>query len=186
MAEILQNRIVRIHGDPWTGKTFFACFIAADYGRIYANFEIYDKARPGKTRNGKIASLYEIDKIKYSPNKGIVILDEGGLNVNSRRSSSNENLEAAKLAMLWRKKNVDILMIAQLDYSLDKYFRDLASVNIHMRSWRVGKEKLMFEATIKDRSDEILNIFEVDLMEWSKISGITYDTKERSIFSDSK
>ena len=76
-------------------------------------------------------------------------------------------------------------MIAQLDYSLDKYFRDLASVNIHMRSWRVGKDKLMFEATIKDRSDEILNIFEVDLMEWSKISGITYDTKERSIFSDS-
>lgn len=120
----------------------------------------------------------------------MVALDELGINLNSRRSGSETNQEGAKLPMLGRKKNLDIIAIGQLLYSIDKYYRDLATIIIQMRSfWRAGK--LMFEATVyRGGSDcdpkDILNVWEFDLLLWAKITGITYDTLERAILDEKK
>lgn len=88
-----------------------------------------------------------MDRIRFSPLQGIISLDELGINANSRRSGSDDNIELGKLPMLGRKKKCDIIAIGQLLYSIDKYFRDLAEIIIDMRSfWRGGK--LLFEAKV--------------------------------------
>lgn len=114
-------------------------------------------------------------------------MDELGINGNSRRSASDDNLELAKLPMLGRKKKVDIIAIGQLLYSIDKYFRDLAEIIIEMRSFWRGK-KLMFEATVyrggtQCEAKDILNVWEFDLIFWSDWTGIKYDTLERAILA---
>lgn len=112
-------------------------------------------------------------------------MDETGINLNSRRSSSDENIEGGKLPMLGRKKNIDIIAIGQLLYSIDKYYRDLASIIISMRSfWECGK--LKFEATVYRggsdlRPSDIINVWEFDLIFWANWTGIHYDTLETSI-----
>ena len=84
-----------------------------------------------------IQNIDDIEKIQFSNIKGIVILDEGGINVNARRSSSEQNMEFGKLGMLGRKKNVNIIVISQLERMTDVYFRELASGSITMNSWFV-------------------------------------------------
>ena len=184
--EPIQNRIVVIVGKPGSGKTLMASYLMSHYDRQYANFGIFypDKER---ARNGIIRSIDEIDRIRFSNRQGIVWMDELGINGNSRRSSSDDNLELAKLPMLWRKKKVDILAIWQLLYSIDKYFRDLAEIIIEMRSFWRGKN-LMFEATIyrggtQCEAKDVLNVWEFDLIFWSNWTGIHYDTLERAILA---
>lgn len=64
-------------------------------------------------------------------------MDEGGVNNNARRSSSDANMEFGKLAMLGRKKNMDIFQISQLERMADVYYRELSECSIQMTkpSW---------------------------------------------------
>ena len=60
-------------------------------------------------------------------------------------------MQYARLGMLGRKKNVDIIIVAQLERSVDVYFRELSTYSIDMRSYFEGKGRIMFEATVKGR-----------------------------------
>ncbi len=63
---------------------------------------------------------------------------------------SEENLEFARLGILGRKKNVNIIVISQLERMTDVYFRELATGSITMNSWFVRGGKMMFEATFRN------------------------------------
>ena len=84
--------------------------------------------------------------------------------------------------MLGRKKNVNIIMISQLERMTDVYFRELASASITMNSWFIkgGDGKLMFEATFRNSSGNIEGSKFVDLFEWSELTGYTYNSLESS------
>ena len=93
----IQNRILTIYGKPGTGKTFISVLFASVHKRIYSNVII---KHHGKIVSNTIQNIDDIEKIQFSNIKGIVILDEGGINVNARRSSSEQNMEFGKLGML--------------------------------------------------------------------------------------
>jgi hypothetical protein len=109
----------------------------------------------------------------------VVVLDESGLNINSRKSSSDENMEYARLGMLGRKKNVDILIIAQLERSVDVYFRELATYSVDMRSY-FDNSKIMFEVTAKNRFGTIISVQNVDLVQWANKENYKYNSLESS------
>ena len=89
-------------------------------------------------------------------------------------------MEYAKLWMLGRKKNVDIVIIAQLDYSIDKYFRDLSYCSLYMDSFFIKKNYLYFEATIY-RKDYLVWKKEFDLFYLVQKTFFNYNTLEESI-----
>jgi hypothetical protein len=109
----------------------------------------------------------------------VVVLDESGLNINSRKSSSDENMEYARLGMLGRKKNVDILIIAQLERSVDVYFRELSTYSVDMRSY-FDNSKIMFEVTAKNRFGTIISVQNVDLVQWASKENYKYNSLESS------
>lgn len=174
MSKIIQNEIYTIYWKPWKWKTFFAAYLASIHKRIYANFEIMFK---GKQVANIIWNIDDIEKIDYSDMKGVVVLDEGGINLNARRSMSDANMEFWKLGMLWRKKNVNIIVISQLERMTDIYFRELSGCSFTMNSWFESHDKLMFEFELSRNGKVVWSKF-VDLFEWSQKTGYTYDTLE--------
>lgn len=82
----IQNRLVVIVGKPGSGKTLLASYLMQHYERKYANFSIFAPKNKEKPMNGFISSIDEANRIRFSTIKGILTLDETGINLNSRRS----------------------------------------------------------------------------------------------------
>lgn len=174
---VIQNRIIMITGLPWTGKSFLAAFFASFYREIYSNLEI--KLKWAVVSN-PIWDLSSIQKIGFSRVKGCIIIEEAWVNISSRSFMSEANMEFSALWMLWRKKNKDIFVIAQLGRTIDVNIRELCQFRFDMRSWRVGSS-IMFEMTIYDRFGNILGSKDIDLVEWARYTWYSYSTLEDSI-----
>ena len=89
-------------------------------------------------------------------------------------------MEFGKLGMLGRKKNVDIIVISQLERMTDVYFRELSTASFKMRSWYVSADKLMFDFSLLDADGNDQWTKFVDLFEWAKQTGYSYDSLESS------
>lgn len=138
MKNIIECKIINLTWKPWYWKTFLALLFASYYhekywkkARIYSNVDFYHNYIK---LNKSIKTLTDIDLIEpndYIP--WLVVIDEVGLNVNARRSMSDQNLDiTTKLGALARKLNVNVVYIWQLDRMLDVYLRELAFININM------------------------------------------------------
>ncbi len=174
MSKIIRNQIYTIYWKPGTGKTYMATYLASFHKRIYANYSIKFK---GREVANIITNIDDIEKIDYSDVKGVVVIDEGWINLNARRSSSEANMEFWRLGMLWRKKNVNIIVISQLERMTDVYFRELSGCSLHMHSWFESKNKLWFEFEVT-RWGKILWSKYVDLFDWAEETWYSYDTLE--------
>lgn len=176
---IIQNKIISIVWFPWSWKTFLATFLSIWYptDRIFGNIDIM---RDGKRISKRINDIDDLDLVQYDDRKGILILDEMGINANSRRSMTDANLKFWETAMLWRKKNVDIINCAQLNGMADKYFRDLSTYTFEMDSYFESSNYLMFKAKILNRAGRLIKSMKFDLFQLDKLSGYTYNTLESS------
>jgi len=176
---IIKNKIMWIYGLPWSGKTFFAMLLASTYAwPIYSNVDFF---KNWKIKSKHIEKMSDINAIKFCDIKGVEILDESGINISSRRSMSEQNMEFLELWMLWRKKNIDIIVISQLMRSVDVVMRELCTYSFTMDSWFNWPNYLKFEVEIKWRFDNLIWKKEVDLIKFSNLTGWTYDTKEDSV-----
>ena len=173
MATIVQNRIFMISWDPGSGKSWMGAMIASSYDYIYSNIDIKKNWKTINTR--LIKDLSDIENISYKEKKWIVMVDEGWVNINSRKFMTDQNILFWQLGMLWRKKNVDICIITQRDFMVDKNFRELAKYVFEMRSYFVGPEKLMFEFKVFSHG-VYKKSWKIDLMEWSNRTWFTYDS----------
>ena len=88
-------------------------------------------------------------------------------------------MEYARLGMLGRKKNVDILIIAQLERSVDVYFRELSTYSVEMRSY-FENSQIMFEVTAKNRFGTVISVQNVDLVQWANKERYKYNSLESS------
>ena len=177
--KIVKNHIYMISWLPGTGKSFFASYLASNYRIIYSNLEI--KNQFWFVVNNKIKSIKDIQFIEYHDDKGILITEEAGVNVSSRQSMSEENIEFSKLTKLSRKKNIDLIYISQLRRNVDIDIREMAIYKFEMNAYFIEKNRLMFEITIYDRWDKLLWVKEIDLTTWAEVYWWSYDTLEDSI-----
>lgn len=180
----IQNVMYNFFGPPGSWKTIMAMHVASYYKRIYSNFEI---KRFWKKVSNVYKEIEELWEIPFNPIKGIIIVDEGWVNNNSRRSWSDMNMLFGELAMLWRKKNVDIIQISQLQRMADVYYRELAYKSIDMaRPTKMPWNGLLFEYDITNQGGFFEGTIEIDLFDWMEKSGYTYDTLETSRISRRK
>lgn len=176
--KVIKSRIVSIYGLPGEWKSFIASFLSFFYWRVFSNVDFYEN---WKKKNKTIKSMLDIDKIEYSDNIGLLIIDEAWANVNARRSGSDRNIEFWKLAMYCRKKNIHIVIISQLERMADVYYREMSFYHFEMRSFFIWPNYLLFEATIKDRFQNILTVKTFDLIKFSNIYKYTYNTLDTSL-----
>lgn len=188
MEKIIKNKTILITWDPWSGKTFLCSFFAYHYfinkQRIFSNIDFFYKKNPNRI-NKKIQKIQDIKYIEFQEQKGIIIIDEAWINANSRRSMSDKNLEFNELTFLWRKKNCDIIYIAQLWFSVDKYIRELATITINMMSYFISNNYLMYVMEIK-KKDYLVWFKEIDLIRFSEECFFSYCTLESSKIESEK
>jgi len=128
MGKLVQNKYFVIRGKPWTGKTLMAVLLASMYKRIYSNVDIF---RNGKIISNRIENLRDFDRMPKDQHS-VFVFDESGINNNARKGFSEENSDGVELAALWRKYDMDIILITQLDRMLDVVWRELADFTIAM------------------------------------------------------
>lgn len=179
MSVIVQNKIISVIWFPGSWKTFFATMLAFWYpdDRIFANIDIY---RYWKRISKRIRDLDDLEHVVYNDRKWILILDEMWINANSRRSMTEANMKFWEVAMLWRKKNVDIINCAQLNGMADKVFRDLSVMRFEMDSYYKSKNYLMFEANVFNKYWIKYKKIKLDLFQLEELTGLTYNTLESS------
>lgn len=178
----IKNTIFLIEWLTGEGKTFFSAFLACFYSRVFSNFDIFIWKNK---HNISIQRFIDLEKIKFSDTKWLLIIDEWWSNLSGRRSMSKANMEISKLWMISRKKNIDVCIIWQdvdwIDVNfrqrLSKYFFRMESF---FRSW-----ELEFEVEISRNykwKSIILWYKKIDLILFSEITWLKYDTLEESQF----
>lgn len=181
-VRIIKNKTILIVWEPWSWKSFFASYIAYSYflnwANIFSNIDFFYKHKNNQI-NKKIWNTNDLKYIDFQEKKWLIIIDEAGINANSRRSSSNKNLEFNELTFLGRKKNCDIIYIAQLDFSVDKYIRALASYTIKMNSYFIRKDYLLYEYEITV-NEYVGGYKEVDLILFQRETEFFYSSLESS------
>lgn len=186
--KIIRNKTILITGDPGSWKTFLSSFFAFSYfinnQKIFSNIDFFYKWWVERI-NKKIQKIQDIKYIDFQDNKWLIIIDEAWINANARRSMSDKNLEFNELTFLWRKKNCDIIYIAQLDFSVDKYIRSLATFQINMTSYWSWNHYLMYTMEIK-KKDFLIWYKEIDLIAFARDSEFTYNTLESSKIESEK
>jgi len=177
----IDNKIIIVYWKMWQGKTLIALLMSVlDFSnRIYSNIAIHVK---NKQISQDINDRASIEKISFSPTPWIIIIDEGWINFNARRSSSSDNQFISELVFLSRKKNCSMLFISQRFESLDKNVKTLSDLILKMHKLRINW-KLFFEVEKqKFIKSNLLTIqkFKVDILEIFNIKDIKYNTLESS------
>lgn len=125
-------------------------------------------------------TMEDIEAIEYQEEKGVAILDESWLNINARRWMSQQNLDFIRLWVLSRKKNVDIIIISQLERLVDVALRELCSASFEMSSYFYKKDYLLFNIEAKNRSWQLVKMITADLIKFTNNYYWTYNTMETS------
>ena len=170
------------------GKTLNAVCMALDfYPRIYSNVNIYQN---GKSIVNFLESYQDIKNIRFSYTPGVLIIDEAGLNVNSKDTFWKDNRLMQEVLFLIGKKNLSLIWIAQRFNSIDINARELADAIIEMRKfYRTGVKHPLFTAVKqkqKGQKLEWINSYEYDSIAILKYYWITYNQLEESKLSKTK
>lgn len=178
-----------IYWDQWSGKTVMAMNLAYDKWpkRIYANFSMY---RDGTLVNHYLEDVMDVHNIRFSNTEWVIVIDEAGINANSKDSRSEQSRILQEILFLVRKKNCSLIWISQRFESIDVNARVLSKLIIKMDKLSRGEwHPPIFIATRqrqKGAKVEYVNQFKVDNINMMKAFKLTYNTLEASKFKKKK
>lgn len=157
------------------------------YPRIYSNFDIYHK---GESVLTKLLKTYqEVERIRFSYKHGVIIIDEGGLNVNSKDGFSETSRIMQKVLFLAWKKNCSVIFLAQRYNSVDINFRELSDAIFECTKYsRKNNHPIFYIKRYKQSGTkfEFQANFEVDTIWMMKTMDLTYNTLEESNMKNEK
>lgn len=162
------------------GKTAMALSFAMDYTRVYSNFSIYHNK---KQVNKTIDSFSDLKNIRFSRERGLIIIDESGLNYSSRKALTKTNSFLTELLFLVWKKNCDLIWIAQRFESIDINARVLSTLIIEMKKIRRYNRPPIFIITKKKQVKAELKFvlqYKFDIIQYMENLWYTYNTLEES------
>lgn len=151
---------ILILGKKGSGKTCTCVYMALmqdsiyNYDHIYSNFPINSaKWKPLYIHQ---ITLWNINQYKNS----LIIVDEGLLMVDARRSASKVNKEITETFLQLRKVNCDTMFIAQRIFDID------ARVREQVRYYVYPRKKLLHDAD--NHVVFTLSIYDSEEQRWSK------------------
>lgn len=176
----IDNKNIIIYGRPGAGKSLVCNAIIVNYTRIFSNINFF---KNWKQLNHRINTIQDLELVPFDIEPWVAIIDEGGVNMSSRRAMSKENAAFSEFLFLWRKKNVYIVWISQLVDSIDKNVRLLADLVINMHKIRREGTYPLFsiEKKIYFKNDLIFGWErKIDLIRFMKLTKREYNTLESS------
>lgn len=188
MSKFLENYVFSIIWERWAWKTQLASILASDYWVVYSNFQL-------KIENTKVYKydwtlnfredgpyLWNI-KLEKSDNKEIILVDEAGVNYNSKKSQSKENMDFSEFVIVSRKFNKDLVFITTQDYSINKDFR--FETNFRFNCIKKFDEENNFYTLVEklklNRNKWNIELIDDYKMYWlalMELKGIEYDTTD--------
>lgn len=171
-------RVYIIYGIMWSGKTMLTTCLAGSYERVYANYEINWLKHFEYFRN-----INYIKKLKFSPKKGLMILDESLINANSKDYHSKNNRSLVEEVVVYcRKLNLDLAFNTQIDDGIDRSIRKVATHWINCMN--IGNENypyflIKYQKRIKNELVDMVK-HKVDLLLIMRKMKLSYDTLEMS------
>jgi len=196
ITEEIDMVTIIFHWKMRKGKTINAINLSQDKrynGRIYSNVNIYKNWKSiliktdefGEIISNKFITTFEqLDKIRYSKVHGLIIIDEAGLNANSKDSHTLESRVLQKVLFLAGKKNCSLVWISQRYDSIDINVRVLADLIVEVRKkyYKPNHPKFML---IKQRQKfarlEWIQAYNIDTITLNNINKISYNTLQESI-----
>ena len=122
--------LILVRGDVGSGKTLFSTGIALQDDRaLYANYRIRRKG----WHDLKPETLVTLDDTPT-----LVIMDEGYIWLESRTSSSHLNRYLSYILFQSRKRQMDIIITAQLSRTIDVRFRMMANYDVYCEATDLG------------------------------------------------
>jgi len=127
--------------------------------------------------------------MRFSYTPGVIMIDEAGINANSKDGRSSDNRDLIEALFLARKFNCSFIWISQRFESIDVNARVLTDLIIEMHKLRRGNIHPVFIASRKKQRGarlEMVNQFKIDTIELMKFDKLTYNTLESSRFESGK
>jgi len=171
-----------------SGKTILSLELAFENWekRIYSNFSIF---KNGEQINKELKSAKQVLNMRFSYTPGVIMIDEAGINANSKDGRSSDNRDLIEALFLARKFNCSFIWISQRFESIDVNARVLTDLIIEMHKLRRGNIHPVFIASRKKQRGarlEMVNQFKIDTIELMKFDKLTYNTLESSRFESGK
>lgn len=186
ITEEIDTTGIIIHWKMRNWKSLLAICLALDIRRvkrIYSNISIYHKwaliSKP-------ITSISQLMNIRFSKQPWLVIIDEAGINANSKDTRSKWNRDLQELLFLIWKKNCSLIWIAQRFESIDVNARVLADYIFECRKIKRFNKAPIFKITRqkqKWRNLQFLTQYNYNMIDYIESKGISYNTLEESKFT---
>lgn len=145
------GRIVLVDGARGGGKTGFGCWVIDQYHEKKPRDKYYfvTKADNKPSMPHWVRVVKDITEV---PNNSIALIDEGAIQLSSRRHSNRENKEACDRLVVLRHKGITLIILVQNIRMVDINVRRLADI-------RVLKYGIPFGAEDKEgESDDVKEI----------------------------
>jgi len=176
-----------IHWKMRNWKTLLGIIMSLDfYPRIYSNVNIYME---GKSIVNLVNDYSSLKKIRFSYTPWVLIIDEAGLNANSKDTFSKDNRLLQEILFLIGKKNLSVIWIAQRFESIDVNARVLADGIFKMKKISRYWNHPIFICTKQKQKGlqlESEKITEIDSIQILKNLSITYNQLEESKLEKTK
>lgn len=147
------GRIVLVDGSKGGGKTAFGCWVLDEYKKLkpYTKFFFITRAinRPKLPDWIKV-----IDSVEGLENDCVAVVDEGAIQLSSRRHSTRENKEASDRLVVLRHRGITLIILVQNIKMVDTNVRRLADLRVLKYGIPFGSE---------DKQDEDLELIRTRL-----------------------
>jgi hypothetical protein len=181
-------RTVIIIGPMGSGKTVTASVITGNdfyflsWGkpRVFSNFEIKIE---GKKINKTIHDIEDLQYVEFSPVPGVAVIDEMGLNYNSKDFMTEANRRLTIFHVLARKKNLSPIFIGQAAHMIPKDQKILASLVLRLEK-RGKTDFVVYKERRRGNEVQIIGKYY-----WSPITlmsdmGLSYNQLDESIMNN--
>lgn len=165
--------LIFVNGPLGSGKTLLMTYFAYKYRNsvdIYSNYHL-------DLENANDIGPHDVSQIR----EGLLLIDEAYTWIDSRESQDDLNKFMSKMLFQSRKRNMDMVISAQLTHSVDLRFRDLSDIIISAEGKRTKEgsnnvERYAFKYLV-DNGRDVRTMFIVDKL-CEKVLYDIYDTKE--------
>jgi hypothetical protein len=124
-----EGKIILVDGAMGGGKTGFGCWFIDEYHKRkpYLNYFFVTKSE----QKPRLPSWFKvIEDITDTRPNSIALIDEGAINLNSRRAMTRNNVETSELLVKLRQKGITMIFLVQNIKMIDPNVRRLSSIRV--------------------------------------------------------
>lgn len=137
-----EGKLVLVDASKGGGKTGFGMWIIDSYRERKPWLNYYFVTKKERNRIPDLPEWIKICKaVSELPNDCVALIDEGAINLNSRRAMTKDNIEASEQLVILRHKGITIIVLVQNVKMVDANVRRTADIRALKFGIRFGSDE---------------------------------------------